>query len=304
MWAQALTNTIIEMKFAYVVLHYKTLDLTIDCVRHLSAVSPSSHIVVVDNGSGDGSGEALQSLYQSADNIHVIPGRTNLGFAGGNNLGYSYVRDNLGACSVVVMNNDVMISQPDFESRIYDFMSANGVDVCGPDILTPDGTHQNPLLPKPFSSFRIMKQMAIDSARLLCLRLGIFQKRILATYTSVSSSYHRQDVTSADVHGCVPHGACLVFSSRYLSEMPYAFEPVTFLYGEEMILSELCRYRGYRIGICASAQVTHLGGKSTMVDVPQRERQIFKIRMTLRSMWSLLKLRTIKNYVFLRNNNV
>ncbi len=279
------------------------MDLTVDCVRHLSQIAPQSPVVVVDNGSGDGSGERLRDLYASADGVHIIQSPRNLGFASGNNLGYSYAREHLSPDFVVVMNNDVMISQPDFEQLMADFMSANGVDVCGPDILTPDGGHQNPLLREPFSSFRIIKQMAIDSVRLLCLKLGIFQKRILGTYSSVSSSYHRSEASVSPAISCIPHGACLVFSRKYMDVMPYAFEPVTFLYCEEMILHDLCRHMDFKIAICPGASVLHLGGKSTMVDAGQRQRQIFKISQTLKSMWSLLRLRISKNYSFLRNNN-
>ncbi len=291
------------MKFAYVVLHYRTYDLTVDCVSNLARIAPQSPVVVVDNGSGDGSGERLRDFFISADSVHVLLSPSNLGFASGNNLGYAYACEHFDPDFVVVMNNDVMISQPDFEQLMADFMSAEGVDVCGPDILTPDGGHQNPLLTEPFSSFRIFKQMAIDSVRLLCLRLGIFQKRILGTYSSVSSSYHRKEAVVTRAISCIPHGACLVFSRRYIDRMPYAFEPVTFLFCEEMILHDLCRHMDFRTAVCPEARVLHLGGKSTMADAGQRQRQIFKISQTLRSMWSLLKLRMFKNYSFLRNNN-
>lgn len=277
--------------FAYVVLHYRTLELTKDCVSHLRTLSPDSHIVIVDNGSADGSGSVLHDLYSGCDMVDVISSPENLGFASGNNLGFQYARSRFSPDYIVVMNNDVIITQPDFEERIASHMAASNVDVCGPDIHTPDGHHQNPLRLKPFGTFRIVKQMMIDAARLACLRLGIFQDRILGTYTQVSNDYHQQTVEVVDVCDCIVHGACVVFGPRYISDNDFAFLPVTFLYGEEMILFDFCGRRGYRSGVCASAQVLHLGGKSTMVDVSQRARQIFKIRNTLESMCQLVRLR-------------
>lgn len=277
--------------FAYVVLHYRTIGLTKDCVSSLRAISPDSHIVIVDNGSGDGSGHALRDLYSSCDLVDVILSPENLGFASGNNLGYQYALANYSPDYIVVMNNDVIISQADFESRIVSYMMESRVDVCGPDILTPDGHHQNPLRMQPFGTMRIIKQMMIDSARLLCLRLGFLESRILNTYTKVSADYHGQTVSLHNITGCIVHGACVVYGANYLRTNQFAFVPVTFLYGEEMILFDFCRRHGHITGVCADARVLHLGGKSTMVDLSQRDRQIFKIGQTLRSMLQLVWLR-------------
>ncbi len=277
--------------FVYVILHYRTLQLTIDCVGSLRSNFPASHIVVVDNGSGDGSGDALVSMYQHCDMVDVLVSGNNLGFASGNNLGYEFAVRNYSPDFVVVMNNDVLISDTAFEGSISSYMQNQNVDVCGPDILTPDGDHQNPLMLRPFGSFRIIKQMVIDALRLLCLRLGLMQERILGTYGSISAQYHKQHAEISAVGNCIVHGACVVFSRRYSSNVPHAFVPVTFLYGEEMILYDFCKRRGYSTGVCPSARVLHLGGKSTMASASQKERQIFKIRQTLRSMYQLIKLR-------------
>jgi len=277
--------------FVYIVLHYRTLQLTIDCVCSLRSNFPDSHIVIVDNGSGDGSGDTLVSMYQQCDMVDVVLSKENLGFARGNNLGFDFAVRTYHPDYAVVMNNDVMISQPDFENTISSYMTENKIDVCGPDILTPDGDHQNPLMLKPFGSFRIIKQMLIDMLRLLALRLGVMESRILGTYNNVSQSYHKQTVEVSDVRDCIVHGACVVFSRKYSDKVPYAFVPVTFLYGEEMILFDFCRRRAFGTGVCSGARVLHLGGKSTMADASQKDRQIFKIRQTLRSMFQLLRLR-------------
>ena len=279
------------MATAFVILHHRTLDVSLSCLDNLLKVAPDSPIVVVDNGSGDGSGEELRHRFADYKNVVVIINDQNLGFAKGNNIGYKYVKDNFDVDCVVVMNNDVIITQPDFADIIANYMKDQHLDVCGPDVITPEGRHQNPLQREPFSTFRILKWMLMDWIRLIMLKLHLFERKILATYTSVSNSYQRQDIDLNGITDCVLHGSCVAYSSDYLSKEDFAFVPVTFLYAEEMILADYCKRKNYRSGVCPTAMVTHLGGKTIMNGALPREKQIFKTRQVVRSLSKLLKIR-------------
>ena len=279
------------MTTAFVILHHKTLDVSLSCLDNLLKVAPDSPIVVVDNGSNDGSGEELRRRFSDYKNVVVIINDQNLGFAKGNNVGYKYVKDNFDVDCVVVMNNDVIITQPNFAEIIASYMLENHLYVCGPDIITPEGRHQNPLQREPFSTFRIIKWMLMDCIRLIMLKLHLFEKKILATYTSVSNSYQRQDIDLNGITDCVLHGSCVAYSSDYLSKEDFAFVPVTFLYAEEMILADYCKRKNYRTGVCPTATVTHLGGKTIMNGALPREKQIFKTRQVVKSLSKLLKIR-------------
>lgn len=279
------------MTTAFVILHYRTLDVTIQCLDSLLKVAPDSQIVVVDNNSGDGSGEEVRRRFAGCNNVAVVINDQNLGFAKGNNTGYKYVKDNFDVDCVVVMNNDVIITQSGFADIIANYMKDHHLDVCGPDIITPEGRHQNPLQRQPFPTFRIVKWMLMDCIRLIMLKLHLFEKKILATYTSVSNSYQRQDIDLNGITDCVLHGSCVAYSRDYLSKEDFAFVPVTFLYAEEMILADYCKRKNYRTGICPTANVTHLGGKTIMNGALPREKQIFKTAQVVKSLWQLLKLR-------------
>ena len=279
------------MTTAFVILHHKTLDVSLSCLDNLLKVAPDSPIVVVDNGSNDGSGEELRRRFSDYKNVVVIINDQNLGFAKGNNVGYKYVKDNFDVDCVVVRNNDVIITQPNFAEIIASYMLENHLYVCGPDIITPEGRHQNPLQREPFSTFRIIKWMLMDCIRLIMLKLHLFEKKILATYTSVSNSYQRQDIDLNGITDCVLHGSCVAYSSDYLSKEDFAFVPVTFLYAEEMILADYCKRKNYRTGVCPTATVTHLGGKTIMNGALPREKQIFKTRQVVKSLSKLLKIR-------------
>ena len=124
------------------------------------------------------------------------------------------------------------------------------------------------------------------------LKLRIMEKRILSTYTAVSKSFHREDSNVRDIDDCVLHGSCVIYSSDYLSKESFAFVPVTFLYGEELLSYDYCKTHGYKTGVCAAAKVLHLGGvTTTMKGSLSREKQIFVTTQMLKSKWQAVKLR-------------
>ena len=91
-----------------VVLNWNRRDDTLDCLASLEGLDyPSRWTLVVDNGSTDGSAEAIERAYPAVD---VIRAGENLGYAEGNNLG---LREALkrGADYVLVLNNDTLVAR-------------------------------------------------------------------------------------------------------------------------------------------------------------------------------------------------
>src|SRR3989344_1179313 len=75
-----------KLKVAIIVLNYKGLADTLICLDSLRRVKSDNfnlEIIVVDNGSNDGSKEALSNLRD----IRLIALEKNLGYSGGNNVG-------------------------------------------------------------------------------------------------------------------------------------------------------------------------------------------------------------------------
>src|SRR5262245_21951274 len=74
-----------------VIVNYRTADLLVDCLRSLEAevlAEPDCRVVVVDNGSADGSTEKLQAAIHAGGWqgwTQLIALADNRGFAGGNN---------------------------------------------------------------------------------------------------------------------------------------------------------------------------------------------------------------------------
>ncbi|HWE82558.1 MAG TPA: glycosyltransferase family 2 protein [Gaiellaceae bacterium] len=104
------------MAVAVVILTWNGRDDTLACLRSLSAVTePELVPIVVDNGSTDGTVEAVRDAFPG---IELIETGANLGFAGGNNAGIRRALE-LGASHVLVLNNDVEVD-PRFVSALMD----------------------------------------------------------------------------------------------------------------------------------------------------------------------------------------
>lgn len=90
-----------------IVVNYNGGDHVVRCVEHLTRTEwppEAFEIVVVDNASIDGSGDAINERFPD---VRVVRTPVNLGFAGGNNLA---LRD-LGDTEVVALvNNDAFVS--------------------------------------------------------------------------------------------------------------------------------------------------------------------------------------------------
>lgn len=97
-----------------VILNWNGREDTLACLRSLrSSTWQPLPIVVVDNGSDDGSADAVRAEHPHVD---VIEAGRNLGFAGGNNVGVEAALAG-GADAVLVLNNDTEVA-PDAIRRL------------------------------------------------------------------------------------------------------------------------------------------------------------------------------------------
>ena len=93
-----------------VVLSWNRREDTLECLRSLSRITdPETSLVLVDNGSSDGTGEAVKEEFPG---IELMETGENLGYAGGNNVGIRRALE-LGADYVLILNNDTIVA-PEF----------------------------------------------------------------------------------------------------------------------------------------------------------------------------------------------
>jgi GT2 family glycosyltransferase len=119
----------VTSKVAVVILSWNGLADTLECLESLwRSDYPELSVIVVDNGSSDGSALAIRRHFPTVRLIEV--GR-NLGFAGGNNVGLAAALES-GAHLVFVLNNDTILS-PDCVSELVRALDADpAVGIVGP----------------------------------------------------------------------------------------------------------------------------------------------------------------------------
>lgn len=120
----------------YIILvNYNGYMDTKECLESLKKLKYGNYkIVVVDNASRDSS---LELLRNNPDGYILIESSTNLGFAGGNNLGIEYALK-AGAQFVLLVNNDTIVDENLLSNMLQTFEKNSKVGVVGGKILLYD----------------------------------------------------------------------------------------------------------------------------------------------------------------------
>lgn len=116
-----------------IIVNWNLAGETIPCIESLLTTGiPAAQIVVVDNGSQDDSVARLTARF--GDGIHLISHPTNLGFAGGNNIGITAALQ-AGAEWVLLINNDTVVA-PTFLQELREAVAQQpDYPIIGPLIL-------------------------------------------------------------------------------------------------------------------------------------------------------------------------
>lgn len=247
---------------AFVILHYRAIDMTRKCVESIKALAGQKHIVIVDNASPNGTGEELAREFASDPGVDVLLNPYNSGFAKGNNLGVRHAAEKLDADFVCVLNNDVEIRQHGFIEGIERIYGEHPFDLLGPDILSVfSGIHQSPKSLGAVDLVKVRKKRAFvrRSQNPILLLLSSGEKNSPAIWRLVQRrSRAKQNIdSSAAMESVVLHGSCVIFSRRYIERHPEPFYPKTFMYYEMEILDWLCRRENCVVRYDPSISVLH-----------------------------------------------
>lgn len=122
-----------------VILNWNGRELLETCLHSIDRHTKYANyrIVVVDNGSTDGSVTMLREVFP---NVHRIENDQNRGFGPANNQAFQQFSE---TDYFLLLNNDIEITNDSWLSTFVDFAEENGSDITGCRLEYPDGRLQH-----------------------------------------------------------------------------------------------------------------------------------------------------------------
>lgn len=235
-------------RIAIIILNYNSSADCRKCISYLKqqqGVKPE--IVVVDNCSCKDDIKVLRELC-SEQQCTLIENHENRGYNAGNNIGLRYVAKKGYRCALIA-NPDMEFPQADYLAKIVAKMEKDKeIVVCGSDIITPEGRHQNPMRESTYFE-ELFWPITI-------LRNRKNKIWFLMDYTK--SGYCEK------VSGC-----CFMIRLSFAQDIEF-FDEKVFLYSEEPILAKQVINRGHKMYYLANTQAVHRHIKSEKGDPKKR----------------------------------
>jgi N-acetylglucosaminyl-diphospho-decaprenol L-rhamnosyltransferase len=225
---------------AVVVVNYESGPALARCVARLRQQDPAE-LVVVDNGSRDGS---LDELRRRVPDIEIVDPGANLGYGAAANRGAAATS----APALLVCNSDLEVSPGSLAALTAVLDGRPDCGVAGPLIRDADG--------RRYPSARRFPSMIDAAGHAL---LGLF-----APDNRFTRSYHLADLAVGSAPREVDwlSGACLLLRRGAFDEVG-GFDESYFMYAEDVDLCWRLARAGWKAAYVPSAEVTHLQGVST-----------------------------------------
>lgn len=242
---------------AFVLLQFGRPEVTARCVESIRRLDPCGrevHVVIVDNASPPEAVAETRRLFAGMPRVTLICNAENTGFARGNNVGYRHAREVLGADFIAVVNNDTVFEDAAFIGKCLAIFGRQAYSVLGPDIVTPDGRHENPWNDCVYAR---QEWRALQS---------LFERQRETWRATGKAEFHRIGTRSPDARSIVDpvlQGAAYVFSPVFTREKELPFDERTFLYGEEFLLAVDCLLSGHPTLYSSELAIRHEEGVST-----------------------------------------
>lgn len=283
--------------FGYVILHYNLIRETLNCIQSIFQIDDNPNIVVVDNCSPNNTGNELKKHFIDQANIHIILLDENVGFAKGNNVGYSYLQKQNSCDFICCINNDTLITDQDFKSKVIKEYDESGFAALAPLVRLGNNTYQS-YAPEMKSVqeykeelHRLVSNKTFDDY----VHSLDFLTKILLTYPTISTflrkiKQHFNKSLEQRRENVVLHGCFLVFSPIMLRNFKVAFDPRTFMYREEELLYIRLREQNLKTVYAPEICITHLENSTTnSLSQTSEEKYQFKRKCQINSLKILIE---------------
>ena len=228
-----------------IIVHYKTRELTLQCLRSIREFRPHSpyEVLLIDNGSQDGIREALTEEFPE---VRLIETGRNDGFSQANNLGIVNARGKY----LLLLNSDTKILEPVFDRLVQAMDSRPDVGCIGPQHVGSDGRHQVSYGKFPDLFTEILRK--------------IVDYRIALNDLNIRG--HLREVCSLEQEVEWLSGSCLLLRREALRQVGLLDESF-FMYFEDTDLCKRIRDLGWKIVFCPMSKILHYSGQSVKENI-------------------------------------
>jgi GT2 family glycosyltransferase len=242
------------MDLSIIIVNWNTRDVTKDCLESICRYTQGLRyeIIVVDNASSDDSVRSIQTAYPE---VKLIQNTSNLGFAHANNQGLAIAAGRY----LLLLNSDTLLFDNALRKIVATADSHMEAGVIGCRVLNPDKTLQPTCFMYPSAINLAISALHLNN---LFPKSKIFGRERMTWWA-------RDDERDVDV----VTGCFMLISRKALDAVGY-LDASFFMYGEETDWCYRLKKRGYRVMFSPSAEIIHLGGRSSVQNKPKMVLQL------------------------------
>ncbi|MGR3317858.1 MAG: glycosyltransferase family 2 protein, partial [Candidatus Anammoxibacter sp.] len=228
---------------AFIIVTWNARDLLLDCLDSLfkQVTLIDYEVFVVDNGSKDGTVEAVRQKFGS---VNIIANKENVGFAAANNQGLKEMSSRY----AVLLNSDTIVLGGVFAKLVKFLDEHPDVAVVGPQLINKDGSKQN--------CFHNFPSLVIE-----VVGLGLLKSFFPDKYPSKRRNYDEPLETDSIL------GACLMVRKEVVEQIGY-MDDGYFFFLEETDWCFRMRNAGWKVYHIPDVKIVHLHGESTKKKLP------------------------------------
>jgi GT2 family glycosyltransferase len=220
-----------------IIVNWNTEEYLLRCLNSIFEMGQRMdwEVVVVDNGSQDGSGEEVKKTFPF---VHLVQNEKNIGFAKAANQGLQRASGRY----VLLLNPDTQIKNGAIE-RLLSFMDSHlEAGVAGAQLLNSDGSKQNSIASYPSLATELLNKSLLR---------WLFPKAFPGKERDYSEAIEVDSVI----------GACMMVKEDALDQVGLLDEDY-FLFLEETDWCYRMKRAGWKVYHVPQAEVYHFQGKS------------------------------------------
>jgi GT2 family glycosyltransferase len=237
---------VFDMDLSIVIVSYNTKEILRDCLNSIyeTVKNINFEVIVVDNASTDGTGEAISDFMLKTSSLKLIENNKNLGFSKANNIGV-----NKSSGKYVLFLNPDTILHKDTINKMLSFMDQNprcGASTCKVLLQSgkiDDSCHRG--FPTPWNSLTHFSGLSK-----------------LLPRSKIFNGYNLGNLDLAKTHEIEALAGSFMFTRRTAGEDVNWWDEDYFFYGEDLDFCFMLKQKGWIIFYNPQVTITHLKGVS------------------------------------------